>query len=114
VAASASFLGWRTFIESARRIFLGVGVPIYQGYGLTETSPIVSSNYPKNRVGSSGQPIPHSEVRIASDGEVQVRGPMIMQGYYKRPDATREVLDDEAGFQPATSLSRQRQLSLHH
>src|SRR5206468_10374125 len=66
--------------------------------GLTETSPIVSSNYPKNRVGSSGQPIPNCEVRIAGDGEVQVRGPMIMQGYYKRPDATREVLDDEGWF----------------
>jgi long-chain acyl-CoA synthetase len=51
-----------------------------------------------NRVGSSGLPIPHCEVRIASDGEIQVRGPMIMQGYYKRPDATREVLDDEGWF----------------
>lgn len=78
--------------------FWAVGIPIYQGYGLTETSPIVSSNYPKNRVGSSGLPIPNCEVRIASDGEVQVRGPMIMQGYYKRPEATREVLDDDGWF----------------
>src|SRR5882762_4376272 len=84
--------------KALAEFFWAVGVPIYQGYGLTETSPIVSSNYPKNRVGSSGQPIPHSEVRIAGDGEVQVRGPMIMQGYYKRPDATREVLDDEGWF----------------
>src|SRR5882672_11045958 len=78
--------------------FWAVGIPIYQGYGLTETSPIVSSNYPMNRVGSSGLPIPHCEVRIAADGEIQVRGPMIMQGYYKRPEATREVLDDEGWF----------------
>jgi long-chain acyl-CoA synthetase len=84
--------------KALAEFFWTVGVPIYQGYGLTETSPIVSSNYPKNRVGSSGQPIPHCEVRIAGDGEVQVRGPMIMQGYYKRPDATREVLDDEGWF----------------
>ncbi len=84
--------------KALAEFFWAVGVPIYQGYGLTETSPIVSSNYPKNRVGSSGQPIPHSEVRIAGDGEVQVRGPMIMQGYYKRPDATREVLDDDGWF----------------
>jgi len=84
--------------KALAEFFWAVGVPIYQGYGLTETSPIVSSNYPKNRVGSSGQPIPHCEVRIASDGEVQVRGPMIMQGYYKRPDATREALDDDGWF----------------
>jgi long-chain acyl-CoA synthetase len=84
--------------KALAEFFWAVGIPIYQGYGLTETSPIVSSNYPMNRVGSSGLPIPHCEVRIASDGEIQVRGPMIMQGYYKRPDATREVLDDEGWF----------------
>ncbi len=84
--------------KSLAEFFWAVGIPIYQGYGLTETSPIVSSNFPMNRVGSSGLPIPHCEVRIAADGEIQVRGPMIMQGYYKRPDATREVLDDEGWF----------------
>jgi long-chain acyl-CoA synthetase len=84
--------------KALAEFFWAVGIPIYQGYGLTETSPIVSSNYPNNRVGSSGLPIPHCEVRIASDGEIQVRGPMIMQGYYKRPDATREVLDEEGWF----------------
>jgi len=84
--------------KALAEFFWAVGVPIYQGYGLTETSPIVSSNYPVNRVGSSGKPIPHCDVRIASDGEVQVRGPMVMQGYYKRPEATREVLDDDGWF----------------
>lgn len=78
--------------------FWSVGIPIYQGYGLTETSPIVSSNFPKNRPGSSGRPIPNSEIKIADDGEILVRGPMIMQGYYKMPDATREVIDDEGWF----------------
>jgi long-chain acyl-CoA synthetase len=84
--------------QSLAEFFWSVGVPIYQGYGLTETSPIVSSNFPRNRVGSSGQPIPNCEVRCADDGEILVRGPMIMQGYYKRPDATREVIDEEGWF----------------
>jgi long-chain acyl-CoA synthetase len=78
--------------------FWAVGIPIYQGYGLTETSPIVSSNYPVNRVGSSGKPIPECEVRIADDGEILVRGPLVMQGYYKRPDSTREVLTEDGWF----------------
>jgi long-chain acyl-CoA synthetase len=78
--------------------FWAVGIPLYQGYGLTETSPIVSSNYPQNRVGSSGKPIPECEVHIASDGEILVRGPMVMQGYYKHPDFTREVLAEDGWF----------------
>jgi long-chain acyl-CoA synthetase len=75
--------------------FWSIGIPIYQGYGLTETSPIVSSNYPANRVGSSGKPIPNVQVRIAEDGEILVKGPCVMQGYYKSPEATREVLNEE-------------------
>src|SRR5882757_4284867 len=67
--------------------FWAVGIPIYQGYGLTETSPIVSSNYPENRMGSSGKPIPNVQVRVAEDGEILVKGPCVMQGYYKNPDA---------------------------
>jgi long-chain acyl-CoA synthetase len=78
--------------------FWTVGIPIYQGYGLTETSPIVSSNYPENRVGSSGKPIGSVQVRIADDGEVLVKGPCVMQGYYKNPDATREVLTEDGWF----------------
>jgi long-chain acyl-CoA synthetase len=84
--------------KSLAEFFWSVGIPIYQGYGLTETSPIVSSNFPRNRVGSSGLPIPNCEVKAADDGEILVRGPMIMQGYYKRPDATREVIDEEGWF----------------
>ena len=78
--------------------FWSVGIPIYQGYGLTETSPIVSSNFPVNRVGSSGKPIPNVQVRIAEDGEILVKGPCVMQGYYKNAEATREVLDEEGWF----------------
>ena len=78
--------------------FWTVGIPIYQGYGLTETSPIVSSNYPENRMGSSGKPIPDVQVRAAEDGEILVKGPCIMQGYYKNPEATREVLSEDGWF----------------
>src|SRR6267142_985336 len=84
--------------KALAEFFWAVGVPIYQGYGLTETSPIVSSNYPHNRVGSSGQPIPNCEVMTADNGEILVRGPMVMQCYYKRPEATREAIDEEGWF----------------
>jgi long-chain acyl-CoA synthetase len=78
--------------------FWTIGIPIYQGYGLTETSPIVSSNYPANRMGSSGKPIPNVQVRAAEDGEILVKGPCVMQGYYKNPEATREVLTEDGWF----------------
>jgi long-chain acyl-CoA synthetase len=78
--------------------FWTIGIPIYQGYGLTETSPIVSSNYPENRAGSSGKPIANVQVRIAEDGEIIVKGPCIMQGYYKNSEATREVLTENGWF----------------
>ena len=72
--------------------FWVLGVPVYQGYGLTETSPIVSNNYPANRIGSVGRPIQNVQVRIAADGEILVQGPCVMKGYYLEPEATREVL----------------------
>jgi len=75
-----------------------VGIPVYQGYGLTETSPIVSNNFPANRLGSSGKPIENVQVRIADDGEVLVKGPCVMQGYYKNPEATREVITEDGWF----------------
>lgn len=84
--------------QSLAEFFWTVGIPIYQGYGLTETSPIVSSNYPVNRMGSSGKPIPNVQVRIADDGEILVKGPCVMQGYYKNAAATREVLSEDGWF----------------
>jgi long-chain acyl-CoA synthetase len=84
--------------QSLAEFFWTVGIPIYQGYGLTETSPIVSSNYPVNRMGSSGKPIPNVQVRAAEDGEILVKGPCVMQGYYKNPEATREVLSEDGWF----------------
>jgi long-chain acyl-CoA synthetase len=84
--------------QSLAEFFWTVGIRIYQGYGLTETSPIVSSNYPVNRMGSSGKPIPNVQVRAAEDGEILVKGPCVMQGYYKNAEATREVLSEDGWF----------------
>jgi long-chain acyl-CoA synthetase len=78
--------------------FWAIGIPIYQGYGLTETSPVLTSNYPKNRVGSSGRPIANVQIHIADDGEILAKGPCVMQGYYKSPEATRDVLSEDGWF----------------
>lgn len=86
------FSGGAPLSKELAEFFWAVGIPIYQGYGLTETSPIVTSNYPENRVGSVGRPIPNVEIRIASDGEILIHGPCVMQGYYLRSAETREAL----------------------
>ncbi|HTQ60708.1 MAG TPA: long-chain fatty acid--CoA ligase [Candidatus Solibacter sp.] len=92
------FSGGAPLAKELAEFFWAVGVPIYQGYGLTETSPVLTTNYPKNRLGSSGKPIPNVELRIADDGEILAKGPCIMQGYYKSAEATREVLGTDGWF----------------
>jgi long-chain acyl-CoA synthetase len=75
-------------------IFLGAGILILQGYGLTETSPVVAVNRPDaNRVGTIGQPIPGIKVRTAEDGELLVQGDIVMQGYYLQAEETEKVLE---------------------
>ena len=75
------------------RIFYGAGLPILQGYGLTESSPVISANTPaENRLGSVGRPLEGVSVRIAEDGEVLCSGPNIMRGYYNRPAETAAAL----------------------
>src|SRR6202022_4726334 len=92
------FSGGAPLSKELAEFFWAIGIPIYQGYGLTETSPILTSNYPQNRSGSSGRPIPNVLIRIADDGEVLAKGPCVMQGYYNGPEATREVIDEEGWF----------------
>ena len=71
------------------------GVPLLQGYGLTEASPVVATSSPRqNRRGSVGRPLPGTEVRIANDGEILTRGPHVMLGYWRDPQATAQVLRD--------------------
>jgi long-chain acyl-CoA synthetase len=78
--------------------FWSIGIPIYQGYGLTETSPVLTSNFPSNRVGSSGRPIPNVQIRIADDGEILAKGPCIMLGYFKSPESTRDAFTADGWF----------------
>jgi long-chain acyl-CoA synthetase len=92
------FSGGAPLSKDLAEFFWAIGIEIYQGYGLTETSPVLTSNYPKNRIGSSGMPIPNVSIRIAEDGEILAKGPCVMQGYYKSPDSTREVMTEDGWF----------------
>ena len=75
--------------------YADIGIPIHEGYGLTETSPVIDVNTPRShKLGTVGKPLPNVEVRIASDGEVLVRGPSIFKGYWNRPDETRAAFVD--------------------
>src|SRR6185436_12628913 len=85
--------------EDLALLYIGAGLPIVQGYGLTETSPVITAGMMEdNRVGTVGKPIRNVDVRIASDGEIETRGPNVMRGYYNKPEATRAVFTDDGWF----------------
>lgn len=78
------------------RFFWGVGIDVYEGYGLTETAPVLTANSPGHvKMGTVGLPFENVQLRLGEDGEVIARGPNIMKGYWKRPEETEEVLRGE-------------------
>jgi long-chain acyl-CoA synthetase len=82
--------------ERLSRFFVGLGLPLVQGFGLTETSPVISANRLENNVTSSvGEPLPGVEIKIERNGELLVRSPGVMIGYWNRPEDTRAAIDDD-------------------
>lgn len=91
--------GGAALSEELGYIFLGAGLPIVQGYGLTETSPVITAGrLEDNRIGTVGKPIRNVEVRLALDGEIETRGPHVMKGYYNKPAETQAVFSEDGWF----------------
>lgn len=85
--------------DSVAKFFERIGIPVFQGYGLTETAPTISTNrYGHSKIGTVGQALPSVMVKIADNGEILATGPNVMQGYYNKPEMTKEVIDEDGWF----------------
>jgi long-chain acyl-CoA synthetase len=88
--------GGAPLAKELAEFYWAVGLQVFQGYGLTETSPVITvSRAEANKIGTVGRPIPNCEVRIADDGEILARGPLVMKGYYLRPDETAATISPD-------------------
>lgn len=95
----AAISGGAPLSHDIARFFFAAGIPVYEGYGLTETSPVLTANRPgKVKLGTVGQAVPGTEIRIDPNGEIVVRGPQIMKGYWNRPDATTACVESDGWF----------------
>jgi len=82
--------------DALYKFYLNIGTPIYQGYGQTETSPVIASNTPKeNKIGTVGKAFPHVQVRLSPEHELLVKGSNVMKGYHNNPEATAKTIDAE-------------------
>jgi len=78
------------------KLFLSLDIPLYEGYGMTENTAIATTNYKgNNKIGTVGKAINETEIKIADDGEILIRGKHVMKGYYKNPEATNETVINE-------------------
>ncbi len=85
--------------DDVAEFFDRIGIPAFQGYGLTETSPVISTNrYKNSKLGTVGKPLPSVKVKTLETGEIIAKGPNVMQRYWQKPEMTREVIDEDGWF----------------